>query len=695
MSPTLRTISLLIALLCAPIASANEVLPIDLATKTLINATSAEDITNNTSNHLTTYQAVTDILIGRKADSLSDYRDKIDKNLGQFQQTITLYETLMGAPLNVGINLPEYIELKKIAQQTSEDDTFIANLLLSIYHLKRADTPTGLSFIETAIRLTSEMPTTPLTLNYRYDASSVALTGYTLDNNTTQALTTLEALLSLSEITNRKIDGFSIINNIANSYYYGNEIDAAIKFLKTTENFLDKSSEAQRTVYYYSLARYQNEAGLYKEALKSALKSNDINSSESTQHYILMLLTRIYANLNNLAETEKHKALFLKSVDRNPESQTFATAMHKINSQIAKMRGDKDLALFHNEKWSEGIVNSLKSSLSGDRRKANDRILMSQTLSNQELKQYVAEAKLKDEIIAEQKFRAKLYAFGISLLALGSFIMSVLNKRLKRAKIDAVILKEEAEDARDRAKAGERAKEQILAAMSHEFRTPLNAIIPVTEILGNIHNDKQTRSYLSLVRNAGESLLSMIENLYSIANGSESESHFTQDTNIRNELITIAKPWVKQFDDKELSFQIKISKNLPRTYQLERNTLKIILDNLFSNALKFTKAGEVSLLITEIEKNKNTGLKIKLSDTGLGINLANVETYLSPFTQQDMSITRTHGGLGIGLAAINTTVEKYGGNIKFESNIPRGTIVTVTIPASFSEIEHNRSSEAA
>ena len=265
-------------------------------------------------------------------------------------------------------------------------------------------------------------------------------------------------------------------------------------------------------------------------------------------------------------------------------------------------------------------------------------------------------------------------------LALGIIASFFANNSLTKSKNEAEAMREIAEVARDKAKAGERAKEQILAAMSHEFRTPLNAIIPVTDILENIHKDAATHKYLKMVRLAGESLLSMIENLYSVANGTSESELYRNSTHIKNELVDVIKPWVSQFDEKNIKLSAKLSSELEQTYELETKTIKLILDNLLSNALKFTDEGHVGITIQPSFHNHEEVLEIKVSDTGKGIDLTKVESFLSPFTQADMSMTRRYGGLGIGLAAVKTTVDRYEGAISLDHNKPSGTIVSVTIP---------------
>jgi len=120
--------------------------------------------------------------------------------------------------------------------------------------------------------------------------------------------------------------------------------------------------------------------------------------------------------------------------------------------------------------------------------------------------------------------------------------------------------------------------------------------------------------------------------------------------------------------------------NKDHSFEFDKRSLKLIIDNLVSNALKFTKNGTVELTINEISRQDSPYLEITVKDSGIGIELDKIDLYLSPFTQSDMSMTRSYGGLGIGLAAVKTCIEKYEGTINFENNQEAGTIVTVLLP---------------
>ena len=663
--------------LLAANAYANEKLPIELAQQVLESSDKHAVNASNLPKSIVAYQQATDIIIGRTSGELIKHISDLQENIAN---PILLYENFKDKPIEVGKKSTEYKSLKASSLGDDPDNAFMSNLLLAVYYLKQNDIAAGLSYINMANTITSKLPSGQIALNFQFDAASVALNGYILDRNETQAFSTLETLIELSELTSRSLDGYSIVNNIALIFNRSDKPIEAIQLIKTTEGYLDNATANQKSVYYYSLGRFQYKAERYQAALKSISLSGSITSDPQITHYSLILLADIYANLGDEQMSLNYKEKLLKSIASNPNAPKFENRILKLDAKIAELRGNYKEAFEKQREWSERSNKDYRAAISTDRRKANERILLSQELNNQQIKTFKSEAILKDKVIRAQKRRQNAYRVILLFLGLGIIASFFVNNSLTKSKTEAEAMREIAEEARDKAKAGERAKEQILAAMSHEFRTPLNAIIPVTDILQNIHKDAATHKYLKMVRLAGESLLSMIENLYSIANGTSESELYRNSTHIKNELVDVIKPWVPQFDEKNIKLSAKLSSELEQTYELETKTIKLILDNLLSNALKFTEEGHVSITIQPSFHNHEEVLEIKVSDTGKGIDLTKIESFLSPFTQADMSMTRRYGGLGIGLAAVKTTVDRYEGAITLDHNKPSGTIVSVTIP---------------
>jgi len=661
-------IFILIAILYCPNASASEALPIELARQVLNNTTNDQNISSNTQEEIA-YQKISNIFIGRKPGNLNETLEQYPLHNPELTSLIKLYAQFEAKSLEKGQAHEAYKALLKISNSEDGEVGFMANLLLSVFHLKRYDTFIGMKFVETANDITSRLPSTRMSLNYQYDATDVTFIAFILDRNKDQSISTLETLLRLSEMTNRSMDGFVIVNNIAMLYERSNSPFEAIKLIKTAAPYLNKASEEQQAIYYYSLGMFQTTAKNYGEAVKSLSTSAELNKNPEMQSSILFQLTKAYANNGSTTEALKFKAL----LNESPNAGLFSKNLIKIDSRIAELQGRDSNALTLYKKWSESKISTLQQEVSDDRRTASKRIALSQELSNQKLEQIISENALKDQIIVEQKRKNKAYLIGLALSGLAILVVLFLASRLNQSR-------KIAEKARDQAKEGERAKTQILSAMSHEFRTPLNAIIPVAEILGTMHKDAPTRGYLKMIKLAGESLLSMMENLYVLANGSNAQQYFAEALDLKKQTQEILTPWIEHFDKKGVTLKAFMPTHNDNTFEFDKRALKLILDNLVSNALKFTQQGTVELTINRITLQDIPHIKIIVKDSGVGIDLDKIDLYLSPFTQSDMSLTRSYDGLGIGLAAVKTCLEKYNGTISFENNEDVGTTATVLFP---------------
>jgi diguanylate cyclase (GGDEF)-like protein/PAS domain S-box-containing protein len=236
-------------------------------------------------------------------------------------------------------------------------------------------------------------------------------------------------------------------------------------------------------------------------------------------------------------------------------------------------------------------------------------------------------------------------------------------------------------------------KGKIIANTSHELRTPLNSIIGFSDVLlektyGPL-NDSQER-YIKNIHSAGRHLLEMINNVLDISKINAGKCEIVYETfgisDFIDEVISIMKPLAaKKFID--IVAQIDHDIN---GITADRVMLKQILYNLLSNAIKFTpEGGNVGITVS---CESNTGrpsmpgrpggdmLKFSVWDTGVGIGPEDKARIFDEFEQADTTLSREHGGVGLGLALSKKLVELHGGAISAESSPGEGSIFTVTVP---------------
>ena len=242
--------------------------------------------------------------------------------------------------------------------------------------------------------------------------------------------------------------------------------------------------------------------------------------------------------------------------------------------------------------------------------------------------------------------------------------------------------------ARDQAEESTRAKSSFLANISHEIRTPMNAIIGLTHLALETHLDDTQREYLTKADAAAKSLLRLINDILDFskieAGKLESSPREFYLADVLQQAVDMISP---QVSEKSLEFLLVVDPAAPSGLIGDDFRLLQVLNNLSSNAVKFTGAGEVSLTVEVLEeKPDSVRLRFLVRDTGIGLTPQEIGKLFTAFTQADSSSTRRYGGTGLGLAISKRLVEMMGGEIWCESEPGRGS--TFGFTASFGRHNH-------
>jgi len=242
--------------------------------------------------------------------------------------------------------------------------------------------------------------------------------------------------------------------------------------------------------------------------------------------------------------------------------------------------------------------------------------------------------------------------------------------------------------ALDKAKQASRAKSQFLANMSHELRTPLNGIIAVSELLFLRNLDTKEREYTNVIHSSGKTLLALIEDILDFSKIEAGkltidESPFAMLDAIEDSLLTFKA----QAMNKGISLQTHISPAIPVAVSGDEISLRKILMNFLSNAVKFTHVGSVELYATLLsDDNQVANIQFQITDTGIGMSKEAMAVYFDGFTQADTSVTRKYGGTGLGTTIAHSLILAMGGTVAIKSVEDKGTTVTLTLP--FRKAEH-------
>ncbi len=248
-------------------------------------------------------------------------------------------------------------------------------------------------------------------------------------------------------------------------------------------------------------------------------------------------------------------------------------------------------------------------------------------------------------------------------------------------------------EARDAANAANVAKSQFLANMSHEIRTPLNGVLAMAEVMDRGELASAQRERLTIVRQSGEQLLAVLNDVLDL---SKIEAGKLELVDQDFELERISQSVRDGFDalaqEKGLGFEVRIAPDAAGAWRGDSDRLRQIFANLVSNAIKFTAKGEVT---ARFEAADAGGLRLSVTDTGIGIPAEKMLTLFEKFTQADSSTTRQYGGTGLGLAICRELAQLMGGQISVMSEEGAGSTFIVELPFARAEAAEEAEAQAA
>jgi signal transduction histidine kinase/DNA-binding LacI/PurR family transcriptional regulator/DNA-binding response OmpR family regulator/HPt (histidine-containing phosphotransfer) domain-containing protein len=239
--------------------------------------------------------------------------------------------------------------------------------------------------------------------------------------------------------------------------------------------------------------------------------------------------------------------------------------------------------------------------------------------------------------------------------------------------------------AREQAEEASSAKSDFVAMMSHEVRTPLNAVIGNLDLCLRTELTREQRRYLQRAHTSSRTLIGIVDNIldFSRIDAKRMDLEHTpfELEAVLEQLIVNCSAEASR---KNLEFIIDVAPNVPETLVGDSLRLMQVLVNLVSNAIKFSNQGHVALRIDVIEQEPTVthALRYQVEDTGIGMSATQIERIFLPFTQADSSITRRYGGTGLGLTISQRLVELMGGSLSVRSQPGNGSVFQFSLPLS-------------
>ena len=234
-------------------------------------------------------------------------------------------------------------------------------------------------------------------------------------------------------------------------------------------------------------------------------------------------------------------------------------------------------------------------------------------------------------------------------------------------------------EAREHAEAASKAKSAFLAVMSHELRTPLNGMLGLAQALRAGTLTKEQHEQVDLILDSGDTLLVLLNDILDL---SKIEAGKLEIAPTVGDLVQTCARLVGGYQptarEKDVALTFTLESQAPGPLMFDGVRVRQCLTNLVSNALKFTTTGKVDVaLACYPEADGRVRVRLRVSDTGIGMNETTVAKLFRPFTQADASTTRNFGGTGLGLNITRRLVEMMRGEIKVESEEGRGSIFTI------------------
>lgn len=242
-------------------------------------------------------------------------------------------------------------------------------------------------------------------------------------------------------------------------------------------------------------------------------------------------------------------------------------------------------------------------------------------------------------------------------------------EELNEANKSLQIMTAELKTARDSALEASKLKSQFVANISHEIRTPLAAVIGLTEILLSQTLKEEEALLASQCHKSAQSLLEIVNDILDFSKIEAGKLGLEMsDFDLRTLVAETAELFERQADDKGLNLSLTIDTQVPELLRGDAVRLKQILTNLVSNSCKFTEHGEISVVVRMLNQDASgVTVEFSVSDTGIGLTEAEIETLFRPFVQVNSESTRPQGGTGLGLSIVKRLTELMGGEIFVES----------------------------
>lgn len=241
----------------------------------------------------------------------------------------------------------------------------------------------------------------------------------------------------------------------------------------------------------------------------------------------------------------------------------------------------------------------------------------------------------------------------------------------------------ELKEARKQAEAANASKSAFLANTSHEIRTPLNAILGLAQILNKYDLPPDARDHVASIIDAGKTLTALLNDVLDLSKIEAGKLDISPvEADLGHTMRRLMKLWRSHAEEKGLDLVMSFDAELPSLLCFDPTRIRQCVNNLMSNAIKFTDSGSVDISVRAKQESDDDYLvSICVKDTGIGIDEEALARLFQPFVQADASTSRQYGGTGLGLVISRKLAQQMGGELTIDSMPGQGSVFTFTFKA--------------
>ncbi len=261
-------------------------------------------------------------------------------------------------------------------------------------------------------------------------------------------------------------------------------------------------------------------------------------------------------------------------------------------------------------------------------------------------------------------------------------INRTLEQKVDQRTRDLQAVNEQLKTAKEKAEVANQTKSEFIANMSHELRTPMNAVLGFSELLDSLVSDTKQKEYLQAIRTGGQSLLTLINDILDMSKIEAGRMEIqAKPIHLRRLIDEIPTIFSLKLSEKNLAFHTEVDHRLPEILNLDETRMRQVLFNLVGNAIKFTEAGHVKLIVQQ-EGEPHPGVEpatseidlyIGVEDTGVGIPESQQQEIFEAFHQQKGQDFSKYGGTGLGLTISKRLIEQMNGTLTLKSEVKSET----------------------